>query len=291
MKRVDEGKIRRAAATCSERVMIGLAYGPGVPELIKRNPGLIDYVELPFELLRHDPSAIEAEALAPLVLHCASMSIAGFVPPSDDTLNAIAILADRTNTPWIGEHLAFISADPLHPGAALHDPTTLTYTICPQLSEEVLQHACNNISQLQGRFASALIVENSPQYFEIPGSTMSIVDFTIEVHRRSKVGMLLDLAHFMISAMNMKFDPKTEMRRLPFEHLVEVHVSGLDFQSGTAWDDHAGIADESTFELMQIVLNRAKPRAITFEYNWAPTLAEEIIVSQIERTRAMCLNA
>jgi uncharacterized protein (UPF0276 family) len=272
--------------------MIGLAHGPGVSDLIKRNPGLVDYIELPFELLRHDPSAIKAETLAPVILHCASMSIAGFVPPSDDTLNAIAAVANRTNTPWIGEHLAFISADPLHhPGAALHDPTTLTYTVCPQLSEEVLQHACDNIAQLQTRFAPTLIVENSPQYFEIPGSTMSIVDFTIEVHRRSKVGMLLDLTHFMISAINMKFDPKTEIRRLPLEHLVEMHVSGLDFQSGKAWDDHAGVADESMFELMQIVVDRARPHAITFEYNWAPDLADEIIVTQIKRTKAMCLNA
>jgi uncharacterized protein (UPF0276 family) len=271
--------------------MIGMAHGPGVPGLIKRNPGLVDYVELPFELLRHDPSAINAEKLAPIILHCASMSIAGFVRPSDDTLNAIAAQADRTQTPWIGEHLAFISADPLQRGAALHDPTTLTYTVCPQLSEEVLQHACNNISDLQGRFATPLIVENSPQYFEIPGSTMSIVDFTAEVHRRSKVGMLLDLTHFRISSMNMKFDPKKEILRLPLEYLVEMHVSGLDIQSDTAWDDHAGLADEATFKLMEIVLDRARPRAVTFEYNWAPDLADDIIVDQVGRVKSMCLNA
>jgi uncharacterized protein (UPF0276 family) len=291
MNGLGEGAARRWAASSSQRVLIGLALGPGVPQIIDHNPGLIDYVELPFELLRHDPSAIKAEALAPIVLHCASMSIAGFVPPSDDTLGAIAALAERTNTPWIGEHLAFMSADPLRQGAALHEPTTLTYTVCPQLSEEVLQHACNNITQLQARFAMPLIVENSPQYFEVPGSTMSIVDFTAEVHRRCKVGMLLDLTHFLISARNMGFDPNLEVRRLPLENLVEMHVSGMDVQSGTAWDDHAGLADESTFELMRTVLQRARPRAITFEYNWAPDLADAAIVGQIERTKAMCLNA
>lgn len=286
-------RTRDLAATASQPdpMMVGLAYGPGVPSFFKRNPGAADYIEIPFELLRHDPATINAQKLAPIILHCASMSIAGFVPPSEQTLTAIAQQADRTNTPWIGEHLAFISADPLQRGAALHEETTLTYTVCPQLSEEVLQHVCTNLRVLQDRFSTPLIVENSPQYFAIPGSTMSIVEFTVEVHRRSKIGMLLDLTHFMISARNMGFDPKKELLRLPLENLVEVHVSGLDVQSGTAWDDHASFADESIFELIELVLDRAKPRAVTFEYNWAPDLPDAILLTQIDRVRNMRLDA
>ena len=282
------GECPRSAAR--EGVRIGMAQGPGVPRLLNRHPGLLDYIELPFELLRHDPSTIAAKKLAPIVLHCASMSIAGFVPPTAATLDAIAAQAEQTRTPWIGEHLAFISADPL-PGGALHDPTTLTYTVCPQLSEEVLDHACANISRLQQRFTVPLIVENSPQYFAIPGSTMSIVDFVAEFHRRSGVGMLLDLTHFRISAMNMNFEARREILRLPLEKVVEVHVSGLDVQAETAWDDHAGLADEETFDLLALVLRRARPRAVTFEYNWAPDLSDDIIVEQVGRVRSMCLNA
>jgi uncharacterized protein len=272
-------------------MLVGLAYGPGVPALVDRNPGLVQYIELPFELLRHDPTAIAAEKYAPIILHCASMSIAGFVPPTNETLDAIAAQVDRTRTPWIGEHLAFISADPLDRGAALHEPTTLTYTVCPQLSEEVLANACSNLRELQARFSVPLIVENSPQYFAIPGSTMSIVEFTIEVHRRCGVGMLLDLTHFMISSKNMGFDPKKEIVRLPLERLVEMHVSGLDIQSGSAWDDHSALADESIFDLVEIVLDRAQPRALTFEYNWAPRLPDHILVEQIRRVRRMSGNA
>lgn len=279
---------RRAA---TEAVRVGMAYGPGVPGLMQRNPGLVDYIELPFELLCHDPSTIEAARLAPLVLHCASMSIAGFVPPTATTLEAIAAQAERTGTPWIGEHLAFISADPLERGGALHDATTLTYTVCPQLSEEVLDLACDNIRRLRRRFAVPLIVENSPQYFEVPGSTMSIVDFVAQVHRRTGIGMLLDLTHLRISALNMGFEAEAALRRLPLEHLVEVHVSGLDLQCGTAWDDHAGSVDEETFDLLAVVLDRARPRAVTFEYNWAPDLSDRIVTGQIERVRALCRHA
>jgi uncharacterized protein (UPF0276 family) len=273
------------------RTAIGLASGPCVRGFVERHPGLIDYIEVPFELLRHDPTTGSLGELAPIVLHCASMSVAGFVPPSEETLDAIAVQAERTGTPWIGEHLAFITADPLERGAALHDATTLTYTVCPQLSEEVLQRACRTLTDLQARFSVPLIVENSPQYFAIPGSTMSIVDFTSEVHRRCGVGMLLDLTHFKISSINMGFDPAAEIARLPLEHLVEVHVSGHDVQSGTAWDDHAGLADEETFELVERVLERARPRAVTFEYNWAPDVPDDVLVAHIERMRSLLAHA
>jgi len=103
--------------------------------------------------------------------------------------------------------------------------------------------------------------------------------------------MLLDLTHFKISAMNMGFDPGKSIERLPLEHLVEMHVSGLDHQDDTAWDDHAGLADEETFELIECVLSRARPRAVTFEYNWAPDLPDDIVVGQIERVRSICRNA
>jgi hypothetical protein len=36
---------------------VGLAYGPNVPDFIAAHPGSVDYVELPFEQLRHAPPA------------------------------------------------------------------------------------------------------------------------------------------------------------------------------------------------------------------------------------------
>lgn len=268
--------------------MFGLAHGPGTLGFLDRNPGVLDFVEIPFELFRHDPAAVSVRDSIPVILHCASMSIAGFVPPTKATLEEIGRTAEGIGTPWIGEHLAFMMADPLpdvRKGAALHDATTLTYTVCPQLSEEVVDVACRNLADLQSQFSMPLVVENSPQYFPIPGSTMSIVDFVISVHRRAKVGMLLDLTHFTISSLNMGFDPHQEILRLPLEQLVEMHISGLDVQEGTAWDNHGEVANETVLQLATAVLERAQPRAITFEYNWAPDLPDNVLLDQIARIR------
>ena len=50
-------------------------------------------------------------------------------------------------------------------------------------------------------------------------------------------------------------------------------------------------ADERVFELMACVLARARPRAVTFEYNWSPELPDDILIGQIERTRNMLEHA
>jgi uncharacterized protein len=264
---------------------IGLAFGPCSLGFLERWPGLVDYIEVPFELLRHDPSTASIQEKTPVILHCASLSIAGSVRPTDATVAAIAEAAVRTRTPWVGEHLAYLSADPLEEGADEHDVTTLSYTICPQMSEESVDRASRNFERHQALLNIPIILENSPQYFPVPGSTMSIVDFVIEVHSRCRAGMLLDLTHFLISALNARFDPNAEIGRLPLERVVEIHISGCDIQRGRAWDDHANPAGEEVFHLLERTLERAQPQAITFEYNWASDMPDDVVVEQIRRVR------
>jgi uncharacterized protein (UPF0276 family) len=265
----------------SGMVAVGLAFGPIVPEFVRANPDLIDYVEIPFEQLRHTPEAGAIQETVPVILHCASMSVAGFVPPDQRTLKAIECEAERTRTPWIGEHLAFITADPIEDDDA--KPTSLTYTVCPQMSEETVERVASNLASLQQYFEVPLILENSPQYFDVPGSSLSMVDFVSAVVERCGVGLLLDLTHFLISMLNTRKDPLGEIDRLPLEQVVEVHVSGMNVQSGIAWDDHASPAPSVVFDLLERVMKRVRPKAVTLEYNWSPQFPESMLVKHIDR--------
>ena len=265
----------------SGMVAVGLAFGPIVPEFVRANPDLIDYVEIPFEQLRHTPEAGAIQETVPVILHCASMSVAGFVPPDERTLKAIECEAERTRTPWIGEHLAFITADPIEDDDA--KPTSLTYTVCPQMSEETVERVASNLASLQQYFEVPLILENSPQYFDVPGSSLSMVDFVSAVVERCGVGLLLDLTHFLISMLNTRKDPLGEIDRLPLEQVVEVHVSGMNVQSGIAWDDHASPAPSVVFDLLERVMKRVRPKAVTLEYNWSPQFPESMLVKHIDR--------
>lgn len=266
---------------------IGLAYGPGVAEFFDGYGTAIDYIEVPFELLRHSPGlTTQLQEIAPVYLHCASLSLAGFIEPAAGTVGAIAAMASALRTPWIGEHLAFLSA------ATLEDPAskpanTLTYTICPQLSMAVVERVAANIAALQPQLPAPLILENPPQYFTVPGSTMSMSEFVASVLERSQAGLLLDLTHFLITSLNMGSDPVMELERLPLERVVEVHISGLSRQSGVYWDDHSLLAPPAVFDLLERTLKRARPRALTFEYNWAPRLPLQQVLAQLNDVREL----
>ena len=270
---------------------LGLAHGPGILDFMDRNPGYVDYIEMPFEQLRHNPDLASVQEIAPVVLHCASMSVAGFIPPSQETTDAISQETKRTQTPWIGEHLAFVSADGINEEADRDTaPTNLTYTIAPQLSEEAVERVAINLLSLRPKFSAPIILENSPQYFPIPGSTMGMADFVAMVSFHCDVDLLLDLSHFMITSINTKVDAAREIERLPLERVVEIHLSGMNLQDGIVWDDHAVPAPPEMFDLLAQVTKRARPRALTMEYNWE-SLPHAVIVSHLERARNILARA
>jgi uncharacterized protein len=273
---------------CSaKRTYLGLAHGPGVLEFLSGRRDIVDYLEVPFEQLRHTPELGALQESVPVILHCASLSIAGFVPPSEATVEAIQREADRTQTPWIGEHLAFVSADGIHEEPDRDTaPTNLTFTLCPQLSEETIDRVAENLNALRARFPVPLILENSPQYYPMPGSTMSLTEFVARVAERCDTDMLLDLSHLMITSANTGTDAAAELDRLPLERVVEIHMSGMSVQSGITWDDHAVPAPEEQFQLLERTLGRAKPRALTIEYNWS-ALPEPVLLSHVAKTRRL----
>lgn len=270
---------------------LGLAYGPGILDFVGTNPGLVDYVEIPFEQLRHAPDLAQIQASIPLVLHCASLSIAGFVPPSETTIQALHRETERTRTPWIGEHLAFVSADGINEEPDRDStPTNLTYTLCPQMSEETVDRVAHNLNTLAPRFPAPLILENSPQYFLVPGSTMDMAAFIHRVAERTDIGLLLDLSHHLITARNTGTDAIREVDRLPLERVVEIHIAGLTQQSGVVWDDHGAPAPPEVFSLFERVLKRSRPRAVTLEYNWS-AMPQSLLRSHLTRAREMLQRA
>ncbi|MEA2716261.1 MAG: uncharacterized protein QOI99_578 [Actinomycetota bacterium] len=268
----------------------GLANGPIVATVIDQHPDCVDYVEIAFEQLRHHPPTALLQEQIPVVLHCSSMSVAGFSAPTEATLSAIDGHAQRTRTPWIGEHLAYIAALPLDDEAGTAELTELTYTVCPQLSEETVERVALNLDRLRSRFSVPIILENSPQYYPVPGSTMSMPAFVAEVAASCDVDLLLDLTHFLITTANMGLDPLPSLHQLPLERVVEVHLSGMSKQSGHWWDDHSVPASEEVFELLSSARDRVNPRAVTFEYNWAPSMPESVVLSQIQRAREILIG-
>jgi uncharacterized protein (UPF0276 family) len=204
-------------AVSSVRPRIGVAFGPHTPTLLEADPESIDYVEVPYELLRHDPSVISFSRLKPFILHCASLSIAGTISPSDETINDIRHWVRRTDTPWLGEHLSFITAD--RPENAFNaeeyapgEPYNIGYTVSPPMNDTTVEVVLESIASYARRFNVPLLLENPPLYLSTPGSTLSQVEFITRICSRSPVLLLLDLTHFYITSRNMGFDARDENR-------------------------------------------------------------------------------
>jgi uncharacterized protein (UPF0276 family) len=273
-----------------DQTLVGLAYNKYVPELLISHPAAVDYIEVPYELFAHDPKVIGQLESLPIFLHCASLSIGGSVRCCESKVKDIGEWAVRTQTPWIGEHLSFITAerdeivghaDEYAPG----EPYNLGYTVSPPMNARTVDRVVNNLTHYRPRFGVPLLLENSPLYFRLPGSTMTQVEFINAICRQLDVGLLLDLAHFHITADTMGFDAAVEIEKLPLERVVEIHISGVDEQKDALWDNHASRAPESVFRLLEIVLRQSKARAITLEYNWSSAFPRSILLEELERTR------
>ncbi|MER8832882.1 DUF692 family multinuclear iron-containing protein [Mesorhizobium sp. M0909] len=261
---------------------IGLAWSHEIEKLLQKHDSLVDYVEFPFEKLRASPELI-ARCPLPIILHCASMSVGGQIYPSQSTIESIRTTAQLTRTPWIGEHLAFTTAHRFDEEG--NEVVNTEYTICPQLSEESLENSITNFMSLQRQFDREIIIENPPQYFFVPGSTLSQVAFIRRFSERTGGKLLLDLAHLYITARNTGREPLSLLDEYPIENIVEVHISGASDDSGVCWDNHGIAAPEAIFELLRVLLNRAKPRAITLEFNWHSQFSEAVLLTLINRVK------
>jgi uncharacterized protein (UPF0276 family) len=275
---------------------VGLAYSELVSSFVRQSDAAVDYLEVPFELLRHDPAVFETCRGKPVVLHCASLSVAGSVGCPESLVQEIEGWIERTRTPWLGEHLSFVTAsraeagegaEPYAPG----EPYNIGYTVSPPLSGPVVERVARNLAVYTTRFAVPLLVENPPLYFRVPGSTMTQAEFIGAVCARTAVGLLLDLAHLYITSRTMGVDVFDLLDRLPLERVEEIHVSGLSEQGRGVWDDHARRAPAVVHRMLARALERATPRAVTLEYNWSSRFPREVLARELARVRKVVARA
>jgi uncharacterized protein (UPF0276 family) len=260
-----------------------MAHSEYAEDVIRHAPGLVDYVEVPVERLIHDPETIKLRSLVSLVLHCSSLSIAGTVPPTSNTVREIDRWARETATPWIGEHLAFVTA------RGKREVTDVGFTVSPVMNDETAERVVTAVRKWRDIFGLPLLLENSPLYFDLPGGTMDQPTLFRQVCAASPAGVLLDITHLLVTARNLGLNATAFLESFPLDRVVEVHVSGLTCQSGVWWDDHAHPAPEEVFALLGHVVKSAPAlRAVTLEYNWDPMFPQPLLRSHVDRIRLTC---
>jgi hypothetical protein len=267
-------------------VSVGMAYSRAAATLIDELSDDLDYAEYPYELLVSDAAIAERACRDSAILHCASMSLASGDAPTVALLSSVADLAGRMSSPWIGEHLAFVAArlpDGASPGDGLR--YDIGFAVSPAMNPQTVDNVVSAVTDAGSVLEQPLVIENSPIYLSMPGSTMSQGQVLTEICQQTGAGVLLDLAHLLITCDTLALDAMEALRRFPLERVVEVHLSGVTRRSGVLWDDHAVLPADAEYDLLGAVLDEAPVKAVTHEYNWAPRLSAGAVRRQIDRTR------
>jgi uncharacterized protein (UPF0276 family) len=117
------------------------------------------------------------------------------------------------------------------------------------------------------------LVENMPRW--TPHRPAYVVDpaFITAVIEETGCGLLLDLAHARVAARYQGDPVRDYLARLPLERTVEIHVSGPrplsdggPASESTLYDAHEPL-QEADYALLDWVLSRTQPQAVTLEYS------------------------
>ena len=77
--------------------------------------------------------------------------------------------------------------------------------------------------------------------------------------------LLLDLAHALISAHNLGWEPEEYLAQMPLQNVTELHLSRAD-KIGGIWEDTHECPGEREFELLDFIKGRAPLQFLTLEY-------------------------
>lgn len=148
----------------------------------------------------------------------------------------------------------------------------LSFTNSPQDRQLQLDAWMRGIEILRSNLPGyEIICENLPSESHMPVWDISrYPDLLAEFMLKSDAGLLLDLSHARITAMNYGMDYQAYVAALPTDRLEELHVTGIKNYSSSP-QDHFEMQDtdwEPTIWAAEQIRSKAwkTPRIVAFEY-------------------------
>lgn len=196
----------------------------------------------------------DASKLAPIYVHFPLEAGLKQRKPVDH--DAVAAMRDQTRTPIINTHLIAYAGD-------------------AQSDAEIEAAMIAQVGALVERFGAASVVaENIPYYergLKRPYARVCVDPALIRrVLDETGCGLLLDISHARIAAMNLGLEPKAYIESLPVDRLRELHVTGIDTVDGRLLD-HMPFSNED-WKWIEWAMDRihsgawATPWCVAFEY-------------------------
>jgi uncharacterized protein (UPF0276 family) len=233
--------------------------------------GLIDYAEVNYPIdIGADPFALGLRVLAHTSYNptCSALGVPQAVA------RRVKEGADRSGSPWIGEHLSVLAEAGLG---------SLGYQINPLFTPEVRDIAIENVTALKAYYGRPVALELGPAYV---GATayQSEMHFQVDVAKATDCDLILDVTHWQITNRNLGRPVDFGFDALPQERIVELHVAGMRLGSDKRhWHDahHLLPPDEVIDHVVALAHALPNVRAVTFEHDAAAS--EQDFIGTLER--------
>ena len=188
-------------------------------------------------------------------LHGVGLSLGSADPLDREHLSRLARLAGRIEPALVSEHLCWSSVGGRH----LNELLPLPYT------EEVLDHVCGRVAEVQDRLGRRILVENVSAYVRFASSTIPEGEFVAEVARRTGCGVLLDVNNAWINAVNHGSDARQFLAAIDPATVGEIHLAGGEVTADGLVDTHGAPVFPEVWALFEETIARLGP---------VPTLVE-----------------
>ncbi|WP_425066310.1 DUF692 domain-containing protein [Reyranella sp.] len=242
---------------------IGLR-SPHLAETVRDRPAT-GFLEIHAEnYLANSPALGTVEGLREdyeVSVHAVGLSLGSVDGLDEAHLDRVAGLVRRLAPVLVSDHLSWSVAG----GRYFNDLLPLPYT------EEALDVVVRNVGRLQDRLGRQVLVENPSCYLAFAHSTLSEPDFLAELARRSGCGLLLDANNIVVTAHNLRLDPRAWLDGLPASAICEYHLAGHAVNDADGEqiliDDHGSRVGEGVWALFDEIVRRYGPRPTLVEWD------------------------
>lgn len=193
----------------------------------------------------------------PLVMHGVALSIGSTDPLDREYLRQLVALRDRFKCPWLSDHLCWTGVA----GANSHDLLPMPYT------RESLRHLVRRVKQVQDVIGAPLFLENPSTYVQFAADEMPEWEFLAELCERADCGIMLDVNNVYVSSRNHGFDTTDYLDGIPWDRVVQIHVSGHTDEGTHCVDTHIGPVIDPVWELLGEAWHRAGGASVLLEWD------------------------
>jgi uncharacterized protein (UPF0276 family) len=211
----------------------------------------------------------------PVVLHGVGLNLLGHARLDEDYLDAVRLLADWVDAPFVTDHLCWTGAH----GMSHHDLLPVPYV------PELVELAAERIAYVQRRLGRPFGIENLSSYVELEGSTLTEWEFYASAARLGGCSLLLDLNNVFVSSRNHGFDPREYIDAIDFSRVLQVHLAGHDRQpDGVIVDTHDRTVCDEVWDLYAYAWRRGGPFPTLVEWD-ASIPPMPVVLAELERAR------